>query len=321
MNSGVFTISLDFELHWGVSHRLTVEQYKANLDGTRYAIDATLKLFEKHGIHATWATVGFLFGAHKDEILNYCPDQRPNFHHQKFNNYRYLDTLGDDEYADPYHYAWEVVKKISMVPFQEIATHTFSHLFTLENGVTADDFENDLVSAISIAKAKGISIKSIVFPRNQYNDVVIEICNKYGINYRGNPDYFYHNPMQYDENWWYIRLMRGADSYLSFFPKICFEGPKSSEGENKQALNIPGSRFLRPFSKRLKLLEPLKIKRIKSELEYAAKNNKLYHLWWHPHNFGVNTKQNIENLSEILHQFNKLQTEYGMQSKNMGEFS
>ena len=58
------------------------------------------------------------------------------------------------------------------------------------------------------------------------------------------------------------------------------------------------SRMLRLFMKN-KILNYLMIKRIKNEI-VAAKNNEDYHLWWHPHNFGVNIRENIKNLDNIL---------------------
>ena len=35
------------------------------------------RLFERYGIHCTWATVGFLFFDDKEELLQYLPQERP----------------------------------------------------------------------------------------------------------------------------------------------------------------------------------------------------------------------------------------------------
>lgn len=61
--------------------------------------------------------------------------------------------------------------------------------------------------------------------------------------------------------------------------------------------------------------------RIKSGMTYAAKNNKLYHLWWHPHNFGCNQKENFQFLEEILLHYNKLNKRYGFCSITMSEYA
>jgi hypothetical protein len=86
-----------------------------------------------------------------------------------------------------------------------------------------------------------------------------------------------------------------------------------------ELINVPGSWFLRPYSHKLRFLEWMKLRRIKNAMTYAAKNGKLYHLWWHPHNFGKNQDQNFKNLTEILEHFTYLQKEYEMESMNMQE--
>jgi hypothetical protein len=84
-------------------------------------------------------------------------------------------------------------------------------------------------------------------------------------------------------------------------------------------LIIPSSRFLRKYCPGLKMFEPLKFHRIKKQMEYAAKTGKIFHLWFHPHNFGLHTQHNLKNLQEILEYFCYLNKKYGMQSLNMNE--
>ena len=71
----------------------------------------------------------------------------------------------------------------------------------------------------------------------------------------------------------------------------------------------------------LSFLEPLRLRRIKKSMTYAAKRGEIFHLWWHPHNFGVNQEQNFENLTEILKHFKALEKEYGMQSASMRDIT
>ena len=51
----------------------------------------------------------------------------------------------------------------------------------------------------------------------------------------------------------------------------------------------------------------------------AAKTGSLYHLWWHPHNFGNNVEKNMKFLEEILKHYQYLSGKYGMVSLNMEE--
>ena len=86
-------------------------------------------------------------------------------------------------------------------------------------------------------------------------------------------------------------------------------------------INIPASRFLRPYSAKLKYLDGLRLHRITSGLKYAANHGLVYHLWWHPHNFGVNLAENLSFLEKILQSYQKLNTQDKMQSLNMGKIA
>ena len=60
---------------------------------------------------------------------------------------------------------------------------------------------------------------------------------------------------------------------------------------------------------------------VADDMTKAAKNKTGFHLWWHPHNFGVNTKENIKNLANILSYYNHLREKYGMKSSKMSDIS
>src|SRR4051794_3707314 len=75
---GVFCVSLDFELYWGVRDKLSLVEYRDNLLGVRNAIPRMLALFQEYEIHATWATVGLLFFETKQQLLRALPEIRPD---------------------------------------------------------------------------------------------------------------------------------------------------------------------------------------------------------------------------------------------------
>jgi hypothetical protein len=91
------------------------------------------------------------------------------------------------------------------------------------------------------------------------------------------------------------------------------------ECARKRPFNIPASRFLRPYSHSLASLDSLRLHRIKRAMRDAAIGNRLFHLWWHPHNFGADVKHNLAFLQNILAYYDQLNQRYGMQSCNMGE--
>jgi hypothetical protein len=71
----------------------------------------------------------------------------------------------------------------------------------------------------------------------------------------------------------------------------------------------------------LSFLEPLRMRRIKRSMTRAAKRGEVFHLWWHPHNFGIHQEENFRNLETILKHFEYLRSTYGMQSASMSEIA
>jgi hypothetical protein len=315
-DSGIFTISLDFELHWGVSETRTVEDYRENLDNTRKAIKKMLELFKEYEIHVTWATVGFLFCRDKDEILSYAAKIRqPEYANDKLSNYKLLTRIGKDYVEDPYHFGNDVLPLIQACPYQEIATHTFSHYYCLEEGQEKENFSDDIDAAMKVASSLNIKLESIVFPRNQYSGEYLEVCRQKGLKvYRGNATSWLYKPLAAKEQHLIRRGGRLADSYINL------SGYNTHELELKNGLfNAPASRFLRPYSSKLGIFEKLRLARMKKEMTFAAKKKRLYHLWWHPHNFGKNVQENINFLKKILDHYLLLKNRYSFISLNMGE--
>ncbi len=64
---GIFTISLDFELHWGVFDKKDRREREACYRNTSSAGARMLELFSKYDVHVTWATVGACLPKTKSE--------------------------------------------------------------------------------------------------------------------------------------------------------------------------------------------------------------------------------------------------------------
>lgn len=316
---GTFIISLDFELHWGIFDVKTINDYKENLDGTRLALDSIVNLSNNYNIRLTIATVGFLFCENKAEILKFSPHLKPTYTRSALNPYAIIDEIGNSEEDDPYHYALSTISDLSSQHLHEISTHTFSHYYCKEGGQNIEQFESDLKSAIKLAESKGIVISSIIFPRNQVDIQYLKICKANGLtSYRGN-----EIKGAYSTNFKEGIIKKGlrlVDSYINLYGFQTYD-VDFLKHNNDPILNLPSSRFLRPFNSSLRPLERLKVQRIKRSMTYAAKKGELYHLWWHPHNFGVNIEENIRLLQEIYSHYSFLNEIYGFKSETMTSFA
>ncbi|WP_462420287.1 polysaccharide deacetylase family protein [Salinicoccus sp. Marseille-QA3877] len=317
MKNGSFIISLDFELFWGV---LDCEDYRRNLNRfrhTRSVIEDLIDVFEKNAIRVTWSTVGLLMMNDAMELKNIQPGiLAPSYKNEKLNNYKTYSIIHDtDEYTDDVFFARELVTILKESKYQDIGTHTFSHYYSLEEGQTIEQFNNDLMLAGNLADHIGISLTSIVFPRNQYDYSYIEQLENHNINiFRGNPEKFIYKTRKEDN--FFIRALHLIDTYLNIAGNITH----TNVGSHEKIFNIKASRFLRPVNRTSHPFKKLQLKRIKDEMTHAAKNNHYYHLWWHPHNFSRFTEENFMFLQSIIEHFNYLNKTYHFSSESMESY-
>jgi hypothetical protein len=316
VKQSAFVISLDFEQHWGVYDHSSVDVYRRKFYGGRRAIPKILERFHAAGIHASWATVGLLLCDGREDALAQYPNHPP-YQELGIQIHDVIERSGDSETDDPYHYALSLVQRIAAVPGQEIATHTFSHYYCLENGPSVKDFEKDLEAATRVASRHGIDLTAIVFPRNQYSPVHLAACRRQGIKaFRGNPEADPYLPRSATNTTRMTRLMRLLDAYVEV---VSTDKLLSHPSEQEGIINVPASRFLRPVSRLDRRLSRLRLRRIRAEMTRAARQGADYHLWWHPHNFGTYTEENLALLDAIVAHYQELHRRYGMASMTITE--
>lgn len=307
-----FVISLDFEKYWGIRDHSEISEYQENLENVDQVIINLLDIFDKYDIHATWGIVGFLLHKNKKELINKLPQRTDFYDAVELNPYPYLKN---NDLDSQFHFAEDIINKISRDSNQEIASHTYSHYYALEEGQNIKDFEDDLKTFLSVSNEKGYDVTSIIFPRNQINENYISVLTKHGISaYRGNEQHHIYKAEAEENSSLIKRGLRLADRYLNITGYHTYPLSKKAK-----FYNIKSSRFLAPYISKLRVLEFLRLRRIKNAMTYAAKNNQIYHLWWHPHNFGKNMEENFNFLDEILKHYNHLNQTYGMKSMNMQE--
>lgn len=315
---GSFTVSLDFELYWGVRDKRSTDAYRQNLLGVWEIVPKMLALFEQYDIHATWAAVGFLFLENQKEFNENLPDVLPEYKEKKLSPYTYFNALSStDTDSEPFqqmHFAKKLIEEIKACPYQEIATHTYSHFYTREENFSDNAFEADLRKAVEVGEYNHMRLDSLVFPRNQIDMKSIEVLKKVGIKvFRGNPEHWAYKDGEVSKTFWQ-RVYRFADIYINL------SGSHLTVPKNiKNIAEVKSSIFMRAYNRKFRFLERLKIRRIKNAMTEAAREGKNFHLWWHPHNFGINQKENLANLEKILKHFKVLEKKYHMVSLSMYE--
>ncbi|MCC6793134.1 MAG: polysaccharide deacetylase family protein [Thermomicrobiales bacterium] len=316
---GALVISLDFELRWGVHDLYPADggAYRANLLGVRAAIPRMLDHFEEYGISATWATVGMLMTESREEWERFRPAAIPNYADPTLDTYRVV--VGESEAADPLHFAMSLVDQIRQRPGQEIGSHTYAHYCALEPGSDAESYRQDIAAAVAIAKERGITLRSLVPPRHQFNPDYARILSDAGFtNCRSNAaGWLYkesHGARYFRSD---IRAGRLIDHYIPItsdqvfgWDEIPFVGSLCC---------LPASFFLRAYSPSLRHLDGLRFRRIARGITNAARQGGVFHLWWHPHNAGAYTDEYLALLRRLLDVYADCRARYGMVSMSMAE--
>lgn len=314
MSTAKFVISLDFELFWGVSDTQTVAGYGGNVLGEWQVVPRLLALFSRHGISVTWATVGMVMCRDYTQWRDLRPAVLPGYSRMTLSPYFHEALVRENPRL---FFARPLVEHILATKGQELATHTYSHFYCKEAGATPDQFLADLDCARSIAADMGVNLRSVVLPRNQMDEQFLSVLPQAGIQvYRGNA-----------EHWLYRNgdaVVGGNAGRAARFADACIplSGKRTVREERRSGLvNVPASLFLYPWSARQGALSALRVHRLKRGMTAAAQAGGIFHLWWHPHNFGVNLEQNLAQLEVLLRHYRVLADTYGMQSQCMGDFA
>jgi hypothetical protein len=241
---------------------------------------------------------------------------RPRYVNPRLSSYQ--EPVGHGEVDDPLHFAPSLVELVRRTPRQEIGTHTFSHYFCLEAGQDRAAFDADLASATAVAREYGIQIRSIVFPFNQFNAAYRDLLDKHGITcYRGSrPSWIYRESAKRQDTL-PRRAARLADSYVNLSGPLVVDWSEVREPDG--LCNVAWTCFLRPYAPARRRFDSLRLLRITESLRKAAADGGIFHLWWHPHNFGLHLEENLRFLRTILEAFAACRSRYGMRSLSMAE--
>ena len=320
--AGIFTISLDFELHWGVFDKKNREDRKTCYRNTIAVMPRILELFAKYGVHATWATVGSLMAADRYQWERLKPAVQPAYMIARYSPYRWVTENGLLEEHYWAHFAPDSVAQVLQYPGQELGTHTFSHFYCLEMQSEPAAFGADLEAAIRAAALFSSRPVSLVFPRNQFNPVLLKTCYEYGIRtVRSNPSEWYWSPVTNAGAGLIRKFARTADAYVQIGSRRSSYPLSTIRIIPGEPLQIPASRFLQPWRVKYQFANQWRVNRLMQEMKLAALHNECYHLWWHPENFGDYPEENLKGLERLLQQYRQCNEQYGMASWNMGEYA
>ena len=295
-------ISLDFEMRWGVHdiYGANFDAYRDNVNNLHEVIPHTLKTFSERGLKATWATVGAVGLNSWNEYFEVAPPA-PNYQNKALAiNPRYADLDPDGTL----HFAPELIRKIIDTPGQELGSHTFSHIYFREPGVTENDFLLEMKAVKNLWNNRfDRDPVSLVFPRNQ--SAFEYLMPKTGIRvWRDNEKVWYFNQNTVRTNSHLPRFLRIIESVTPWVRRAAPLEPGITRSSLFIRFNLPES------------LWKMHIARVTHELN-SINSGQIFHIWWHPENLGSNMKRSLNRLGELLDTVSKISDKNGLKSTNM----
>lgn len=319
---GIFTISLDFELHWGAIGIKDPDKHAACYKNTTgIVIPRMLELFAEYDVHATWAAVGGLFAKDKEEWKELCPRIKPLYTDEKHDPYKWIELHGLNERQHWAYFAPETIKSILKHPNQEVGTHTFSHFYCWHHIGAREAFLEDLQSSNKAAAKFGFQPLSLVFPKNQVDPSYLRSCYDAGIRIvRSNPNAWFHYTYQGTSNRALKQFVRKTDHYIPLSSDMCYplELVKASPNE---PLQVPRGRLVPAWNPKKRISITFRVRRLIQDIHAAAVRKKSCHFWWHPEDFGDYPEENLKNLKMILDAYGVCKKKYGMKSWNMVDYT
>ena len=297
-------ISIDFEMRWGVHdlYGLNIDKYRTNIENVQNVVPRMLQMFSERNIRATWATVGALGLNSWDEYFAIAPPP-PVYH---FNNFKINPRYSDMDPNGVLHFAPNLVQKIVDTTGQELGSHSFSHIYFREKGVTVEDFIADAAAVSSLWKNRyNTRPVSIVFPRNQ--SAFVSRLSECGIHiWRANENAWYYELTTKQKGQSVARILRLYESINPWVKRAS----QTIKGVCRSSLFI---RF-----NLCETLWELHVKRLENELNNLLHDDVL-HIWWHPHNLGNNMVNRMSRLDRILDLISDRCRTSSVLSKNMSD--
>lgn len=311
MEKGTFIVSLDYEIMWGAIFNKSAEAgYRYRTPYVQQIYPRLLDLFKKYEIHATWAVVGGIACTDKEEALGLAPSSISDpYGTESLKNF-IKDIKPEDYYL---YFDRKSVVDIYKTPYQEVGSHTFSHFYFYEHSNAENKLIEDLRSSKTVIEdVIKNNITTLIMPKNQVDDGIFTGMreNNFSV-YRGA-----QISDRFNKRNRLFQFIRFVDAYLPVRGDSIYS---ISEIKQSDLYNVRASWFWRTYDKRLALLEPLKLWRIKTQLKHAAQKGKVFHLWFHPHNLSADYERNLETLEKVFIYYSELKEKYGMRSLNMKE--
>jgi hypothetical protein len=287
--SGALCISIDLELAWGMWDIPSAAYDHRCAEKERAVVGALLDLFASRSVPATWAIVGRLLDASDG-----APDATWLWNH--------------------IWYAPDVVDAIrAAAPGHDLGSHSFAHVYFQE--LDRERLRSDLQAARRTHERHGLAFTSFVFPRNQVAH--LDLLAEAGVKVFRGADVGWHATARRQLGRTPGRAAHLVDELLPFPPAVV-EPISHPCG----LVEVPGSMLLFGRDGVRCLARPeITILKAKLGLHRAAREGRVFHLWFQPANFYARTEAQLRLLERILDEACALRERGTLEIRTMASYA
>lgn len=292
MTEARFIVSLDCEGKWGMADKLEPYHHELLTDEALANVYRDIiALFGRHQIAATFAFVmAFTLDAAERARFRHLLDADDGKHGEWLSHYQRARDQGDlAGWFQP-----EALEIVRANPEHEIACHSFCHRPLAEELLSAEGAAAELDAAEEVARAKRLTLRTFIFPRNKVGN--LPALSEHG--YLGYRDERSHGPGRIG------RVLALAEE-LHLWPKP----ERAARPAAGELVCIPAGYFFNwRRGLRRRIPPALTVRRWKNLLDRTAAKGGVAHLWLHPHNL-ITAPETKDTLDEVLAHAAKLCSE------------
>lgn len=282
---GVLSISFDLELAWGTRRSSKPDPGNAP-QVSRDAVHGVLDILKRYEISATWATVGQLMRPFEDLKIGAFPAGIPAPRPDWFEGDWQSGIPAPEDPESRNYFAPDIIEAlVTCSTYQELASHTFSHVVIGDRSCTPEIAESELRLVQELARSWGRTIHTLVFPRNQIGHLATVQQTGHHC-YRGyNNEWYFRGPLhpKYSTQGvrkQIVRILKLIDEALAITPLVQQAVQRDGLWELPHSMFFPGRSGVARF-----LPASCYVRKATKGLNRAMATGGIFSLYSHEHNF------------------------------------
>jgi hypothetical protein len=295
-----FILSFDCEGKWGMaSDPAMVNSHAIGDTSLKWAYQQILESLDQFSIPASFGVVGlFAQDLSAFETFDAAHGAEPAYAYW-FHNPKAAFRAGN---TDGWFYP-TLIEDIQNCKIHEVSSHSYTHLPFHNESVTREIVENELRTMNQFMQSKGVSLQSMIYPRNQvaHTDLLPEFRIS---GYRDSND---------KRSAYGSKIGTLVDEFNVF-------SKSSAHSRQEVPIKIPAGYFLNwKNGPRLVIPPTITVRRFNHLLDHAEKTGGVVHMWLHPHNL-ITGKNQVQLFNRVLQSVAQRQSQGSLSVLTMGDY-